>query len=164
MTLYADVQKKAQAELDSVVGHDRLPNLGDRDVLPYLGALINEVLRWSPVVPTSTFVPYASHGMSDVSWSDLPHVLTEEDEHDGFSVPKGTVVLVSNITINNLFCRTRYSPSVSHRRSMLGESSIVQLPFQPQYSSQTVTLFAIGAYCMIQKYTTTLWNSNRSVS
>ena len=63
MLLYPDVQKKAQAELDRVVGNDRLPNFNDRERLPYIDALVKETLRWNPVVPLckNTFVgPFAN--------------------------------------------------------------------------------------------------------
>jgi cytochrome P450 len=52
MTLFPDAQHKAQDEIDHVVGSDRLPNLADRDSLPYVDALVSEVLRWRPVIPT----------------------------------------------------------------------------------------------------------------
>ena len=52
MTLYPDLQTKAQEEIDRVVGNDRLPALADRDNLPYISALQSEVYRWRPVVPT----------------------------------------------------------------------------------------------------------------
>jgi cytochrome P450 len=51
MTLYPDVQKRAQAEIDSVVGNSRLPSHEDRTNLPYVEALFKEVLRWNPVAP-----------------------------------------------------------------------------------------------------------------
>jgi cytochrome P450 len=51
MTLFPDVQKKAQAEIDAVVGNDRLPKFTDRSQLPYVDALVKEVLRWNIVVP-----------------------------------------------------------------------------------------------------------------
>ncbi len=51
MTLYPEVQKKAQAEIDRVVGSTRLPNFGDRPDLPYLEHILMEVLRWNPVAP-----------------------------------------------------------------------------------------------------------------
>jgi hypothetical protein len=51
MTLFPDVQKKAQAEIDAVVGSDRLPKFTDRDQLPYVDSLAKEVLRWNVVVP-----------------------------------------------------------------------------------------------------------------
>jgi Cytochrome P450 len=52
MTKYPEVARKAQREIDSVVGSDRLPGFADRDHLPYLNALVKEVLRWNAVVPT----------------------------------------------------------------------------------------------------------------
>ncbi|KAG1855195.1 cytochrome P450 [Suillus subalutaceus] len=42
MTLFPDVQKKAQAEIDAVVGPDRLPTFTDRDSLPYTDALVKK--------------------------------------------------------------------------------------------------------------------------
>ena len=52
MALFPDVLKKAQAEVDSVVGYDRLPNYDDRDDLPYINAVCLEVHRWHAVAPT----------------------------------------------------------------------------------------------------------------
>jgi cytochrome P450 len=51
MILFPEVQKKAQEEIDSVVGKDRLPTFGDRDSLPYIEAIICETMRWHPPVP-----------------------------------------------------------------------------------------------------------------
>jgi len=56
MILFPDVQKKAQAELDSVIGNDRLPNLGDQAHLPYINAVVTEVIRWNSVAPTGSFI------------------------------------------------------------------------------------------------------------
>jgi cytochrome P450 len=53
MTLYPEVQRKAQAEVDGVIGNERLPELPDEDALPYLQAVLKEVLRWHPVLPLS---------------------------------------------------------------------------------------------------------------
>ena len=49
MATYPEVQKKAQQELDSVVGTHRLPSFGDRERLPYIEAILKELLRWHPV-------------------------------------------------------------------------------------------------------------------
>ncbi len=49
--LYPEVQAKAQAELDAVVGPTRLPNFDDSPQLPYIEAIILEALRWNPVLP-----------------------------------------------------------------------------------------------------------------
>ena len=51
MTLYPEVQKRAQEELDRVIGNDRLPGFEDRENLPYVEALVKEVFRFHPVVP-----------------------------------------------------------------------------------------------------------------
>ncbi|KAG2144265.1 cytochrome P450 [Suillus clintonianus] len=76
MTLFPHVQKKAQAEIDTVVGTDRLPSFADRDSLPYTAALVKEVLRWNVVAPTA-----------------VPHRVTEDDIHDGYYIPKGSLVI-----------------------------------------------------------------------
>lgn len=47
----SDVQKKAQAEIDAVVGNDRLPTFADRPNLPYIDAVVSEVFRWNSVLP-----------------------------------------------------------------------------------------------------------------
>ena len=51
MALYPEVQAKARSEIDQVIGTNRLPSYKDRDSLPYLNALVKEVLRWNPVAP-----------------------------------------------------------------------------------------------------------------
>ena len=56
MTLYPEVQRKAQEEIDRVVGTDRLPTFADRENLPYLEALVTEVHRWNPVAPMGTHI------------------------------------------------------------------------------------------------------------
>ena len=55
MTLYPEVQKKAKAEIDAVIGNDRLPSFSDRGNLPYVEALVQEVFRWNPVAPLGKF-------------------------------------------------------------------------------------------------------------
>ncbi|KAH9038276.1 cytochrome P450 [Lactarius hengduanensis] len=43
MILYPEVQRKAQAEIDRVVGNSRLPDFSDQDALPYVQAVLKEV-------------------------------------------------------------------------------------------------------------------------
>ena len=47
-TLYPETVRLAQKELDSVVGRDRLPDFSDKPQLPYVSALVKEVLRLRP--------------------------------------------------------------------------------------------------------------------
>ncbi|KAH9849077.1 cytochrome P450 [Lenzites betulinus] len=78
MTLHPEVQNKAQAEIDAVVGTDRLPTAADREELPYVEAIYLEVLRWNNVTP-----------------SGAAHRSTEDDFHEGYFIPKGTHVIAN---------------------------------------------------------------------
>ncbi|KAF9233021.1 cytochrome P450 [Melanogaster broomeanus] len=51
MVLYPEAQRRAQAEIDAVIGNDRLPTFEDRRSMPFLGATLREILRWHPVAP-----------------------------------------------------------------------------------------------------------------
>ena len=51
MALNPEVQARAQAEIDAVVGSDRLPLVTDREGLPYVHAIVKEVVRWHTVAP-----------------------------------------------------------------------------------------------------------------
>ena len=58
MVVNPGVQEKAQAQIDAVVGRDRLPSIDDRPLLPYIDAIFRESLRYSPVAPLcGYFVP-----------------------------------------------------------------------------------------------------------
>ena len=54
-----EVLAKVQAELDSIVGPDRLPEMADMERLPYTRATLYEVMRRSSVVPMGT--THATH-------------------------------------------------------------------------------------------------------
>ena len=51
LSLYPEVQRLAQAQIDSVVSRDRLPTFEDRPRLPYIEAFCKELLRWQVVSP-----------------------------------------------------------------------------------------------------------------
>ncbi|KAI1119073.1 putative cytochrome P450 oxidoreductase OrdA-like protein [Nemania sp. NC0429] len=76
MALFPGVQRKAQEEIDQVIGTSRLPTFGDRDSLPYINAVLLEAWRWHTVVPMS-----------------IPHAANAEDVVNGFRIPKGAVIL-----------------------------------------------------------------------
>ncbi|KAF7192514.1 Multifunctional cytochrome P450 monooxygenase [Pseudocercospora fuligena] len=78
MTKYPEIQSKAQAEIDSVVEQDRMPELRDRESLPYTEAVIKEIFRWHTVVPEG-----------------LPHLTTEDCEFEGYFIPKGSIIIAN---------------------------------------------------------------------
>ena len=51
MVMYPEIMLRAQQEIDGVVGRDRLPTFDDSADLPYIAAVIREVLRWRPIAP-----------------------------------------------------------------------------------------------------------------
>ncbi|KAL4064485.1 cytochrome P450 [Scleroderma citrinum] len=77
MTLYPEVQTKAQEEIDHVVGRDRLPDFGDQRNLPYVECVLLETLRWCPILP------------------EVPHLTRMDDVFDGMYIPKATTVLLN---------------------------------------------------------------------
>ncbi|KAF8518587.1 cytochrome P450 [Gautieria morchelliformis] len=76
MRLFPEVQRKAQEELDEVVGLSRLPEYEDRENLPYINALCKEVIRWHPVLPLG-----------------VGHYVTEDDAFNGYFIPAGSIVV-----------------------------------------------------------------------
>ncbi|XP_030454574.1 isoflavone 3'-hydroxylase-like [Syzygium oleosum] len=75
---HPDIMKKARAELDDVVGRDRLAGEVDIHKLPCLQNIINEALRLFPPGPLL-----------------VPHESTEDCTVGGFDVPRGTMILVN---------------------------------------------------------------------
>ena len=55
MSMYPDVQAEAQAQIDSVIGNGRLPEHSDLEKMPYIQALVKELLRWQPITPLGMF-------------------------------------------------------------------------------------------------------------
>lgn len=51
MVMYPEVVKRAQEELDRVVGSEQLPEFSDQESLPYISAIVHEISRWNPVGP-----------------------------------------------------------------------------------------------------------------
>jgi hypothetical protein len=94
MTLFPDIQRKAQDEIDRVIGSDRLPELADRHSLPYVSALLNEVYRWRPVVRVLVCHDSAEYGMkSNDHHIGVPHKTTAADIYEGYYLPKGSIIL-----------------------------------------------------------------------
>jgi cytochrome P450 len=54
LVLFPQVQRRAQAELDLVIGRERLPTFDERPRLLYIEALCKELMRWFMVAPIGT--------------------------------------------------------------------------------------------------------------
>ena len=77
MVCFPDAQKKAQEEIDRVVGPDRLPTMDDEPNLQYIRGMVKETLRWCPTTILGA----------------VPHAVTRDDEYMGYHIPKGAGVL-----------------------------------------------------------------------
>ena len=97
MVLYPEVQKKAQEELDRVVGSDRLPTFADRKNLPYINALVKESIRWHPVAPLGTCPSrlYSVYTYFLICATGLPHVPIEDSIVNGYFIPKGSIIMAN---------------------------------------------------------------------
>ena len=76
MCVFREAQHKAQEELDRVVGESRSPIWADADSLPYVSALVNEVLRWRTVTILG----------------GIPHAPIQDDWYRGYLIPKGASI------------------------------------------------------------------------
>ncbi|KAF8917170.1 putative CyP450 monooxygenase [Mucidula mucida] len=76
MVNHPEVQRRALAELDEVVGRQRLPIFDDRPKLPYIQAILLESFRWRPVTPLA-----------------MAHYSKADDVYDGYFVPAGSIIM-----------------------------------------------------------------------
>ena len=74
--LHPHVVRKAQEELDRIVGVERLPQLSDQDDLPYISALIKELFRWGCPAPIG-----------------IPKRVMEDDVYKGYFIPAGATIV-----------------------------------------------------------------------
>ena len=98
MMLHPEVQRKAQEEIDRVVGTDRLPSLEDLPNLPYTAALAKEVLRWNCVAPIGGY-PYFDYlwvyFLQPCTLAGAPHRVVEDDFFKGYFIPKDSLIIVN---------------------------------------------------------------------
>ncbi|KAI7323021.1 putative cytochrome P450 [Hortaea werneckii] len=82
MVAYPEIQRKAQTQIDSVVGPDRSPSWQDYPRLPYIAQCVKETMRWRPVTPLA-----------------FPHALAEDDwisqNETQYLLPKGTTIILN---------------------------------------------------------------------
>jgi len=78
MLQHPEVQERAHAEIGAVVGINRLPDYDDRPNLPYIEAVLMEMLRMYPVAPLG-----------------LPHATIADDVYGDIFIPKGCTVFAN---------------------------------------------------------------------
>lgn len=101
---HPDILKRAQRELDTVIGVDRLVEESDIPNLPYLQAVVKEAFRMHPAAPVS-----------------LPHRASQASNVMGFSLPADTRLIL------NIFAIHR-DPSVYHNPDAFNPQRFVEHP------------------------------------
>ena len=76
MLLHPEIQKRAQAIIDAKCPDTRLPIYHDVNELQFVRQIVKEVLRWRPPLPNA-----------------IPHLVIEDDEYEGYFIPKGSLVI-----------------------------------------------------------------------
>ncbi|KAJ7639260.1 cytochrome P450 [Roridomyces roridus] len=120
MLLYPEAQRKAQAELDAVLGPCTVPRLADHSRLPYIEALMCEVLRKYPMIPLG-----------------LAHAAAEDDIHEGFFIPKGAVVIPNNWH----FC---HDPSIYPNPDSFEPERFIETPTHAKEKDPRDIIFGYG--------------------
>ncbi|RPD63543.1 cytochrome P450 [Lentinus tigrinus ALCF2SS1-6] len=81
MARFPEIQKRAQAEVDAVCG-DRLPTMADRPNLPFVDAVLCEVLRWVSIAPV------------------IAREVNADDHYKSYLIPKGATIMANNWAIS----------------------------------------------------------------
>ncbi|GBE89486.1 hypothetical protein SCP_1601480 [Sparassis crispa] len=112
MLLFPNVQRKAQEEIDRVVGSGRLPDFDDRDALPFVECVLQETIRyailnllefnnnllkdfrWHPVAPFGRDSPiYRRPDVADLAFLAIAHGSLNDDIYNEMLIPKGSVII-----------------------------------------------------------------------
>ncbi|OCT68033.1 cytochrome P450 2G1 [Xenopus laevis] len=101
MIKYPDIQAKLHMEIDRVVGRDRMANMSDHNAMPYMEAVINEIQRFSDIIPMNA-----------------PRKVTKDVQFRlrGYTIPEGTKIYPLLCTVHRdpkYFC-TPYTFNPSH--------------------------------------------------
>ncbi|XP_030620554.1 vitamin D 25-hydroxylase [Chanos chanos] len=105
MALYPTIQDKVQREIDCVLG-GKAPTLEDKQRMPYLEAVLHEVLRFCNIVPLGIF-----------------RATSQDALVSGYSIPRGTMVITNLYSVHfdekywsdpGIFCPERFLDSNGH--------------------------------------------------
>ncbi|XP_034431067.1 vitamin D 25-hydroxylase [Hippoglossus hippoglossus] len=83
MALYPNIQERVHSEIDSVLSNGRAPTLEDKQKMPFVDAVLHEVLRFCNIVPLGIF-----------------RATTQDANVKGYSIPKGTMVITNLYSVH----------------------------------------------------------------
>jgi cytochrome P450 len=137
-----EAQAQAQAELDRVLGPGKLPTMEDEVLLPFVTAVVKEVLRWKTVSPIGN-----------------PHALEADDIYQGYKLSAGTIV------VTNIWAMLHDKELYPEPYTFNPERFIKNGHWNPSVVDPTDITFGFGRRICSGKYLaySTLWISIASV-
>ncbi|ESK87133.1 cytochrome P450 [Moniliophthora roreri MCA 2997] len=136
MIAFPEVQRKAQEELDTVIGRSRIPTLQDMENLPYMRAVVKEVLRWRPPIPIS-----------------VVHASLEDDIYEGYYIPKGSWIMPNILSMNHDPATYGQDPDVFRPERFLKEDG-THKPSPPDTKDEGHYSFGFGRRICPGRYLT----------
>ncbi|KAF9894534.1 hypothetical protein FE257_006419 [Aspergillus nanangensis] len=128
MLLFPDAQRKAQEEIDRVVGSERMPTMDDEGDLPYIRACMKETLRWMPTTILGA----------------VPHAVTRDDEYMGYFIPKDAGVM-NNVWAINMDDKRHPEPrQFNPDRFVHDHQSLAEAAANPDASKRDQFTFGAG--------------------
>ena len=109
MALNPHVVRNAQEELDRILGGRRLPDFSDQEQLPYISAIVKELLRWGCPVPIG-----------------VPKRVRKDDNYKGYFIPAGAIIL------ENIWLVQRQNVRISTDHRSLIRSHILRKVFRDE--------------------------------
>lgn len=76
-------KERVHREIDSVLANGRMPTLEDKQRMPYVEAVLHEVLRFCNIVPLGIF-----------------RATSQDASVNGYSIPKGTMVITNLYSVH----------------------------------------------------------------
>ncbi len=103
MIHYPEVQRKAHAQIDEVVGAGRSPQWSDLERLPYINMIVKEGHRWRPILPLC-----------------FPHALGEGEQASSFDgiispCPSSLMIVIFKISILTMLQTTGSTANSSQK-------------------------------------------------
>ncbi|XP_061924071.1 vitamin D 25-hydroxylase isoform X1 [Entelurus aequoreus] len=83
MALYPNIQERVHREIDSVLANGRAPSLEDKHKMPFVEAVLHEILRFCNIVPLGIF-----------------RATTQDAQVNGYTIPKGTMVITNLYSVH----------------------------------------------------------------
>lgn len=106
MLRHPEIQRKAQLEIDSIVGQDRLPVIEDRESLPYINNIIKEIIRFTAVVPVTPHSLDEDDVRAYFQFDVHLHAENSEQVYMGYRIPKGAWVVANIWYVRLVFTST----------------------------------------------------------